>query len=95
MTIQNDDIRQFLISVYGQEAGDAVVLFPEYSDAFTGITMDGKAIYNLSKAGVSMALKQHITIAEATLAVKDELKRLCEAAGDKAPVIDMGSPFAK
>lgn len=94
MSITNEDIKRFLVSEFGTEKSAGIVLFPEYPSAFTGISMDGKVIYDINKIGMSIAVSRHLHIANAMIAARNEVSLLCEAAGENAPVINMGSPFS-
>lgn len=94
MSITNEDIKRFLVSEFGAEKSAGVVLLPEYPSAFVGISMDGKAIYDINKIGMSIAVDRHIHIADAMIAARKEIASLCKAAGADAPVINMGSPFS-
>ena len=90
----NDDIRYFLISKFGDDKRNDITIFPGYAPAFTGMSMfTNRIIYDLRQMADLYALEHHITDDDALKKVKEKIDKVYKFTGSNAPIINMGSPF--
>lgn len=93
--VTNDDIMRFLNTTFGDDAKN-IATYPEYAGAFSGVTMDGRIIYDFFEMKIIYAAVYKVTIDKAADGVYVEIDKFDKALlrdNKKMPVISMGNPF--
>lgn len=82
-------IKEQLENYYIEDEETSVVLFdsPDYDDAFVGLTMDDRAVYDYDKMIESLIKNDKMTYEEAAEFIDYNTVRSLPYIGDRGPVI--------
>lgn len=89
----NDDIKVQLAETYGDEIANSVKLYPDYADAFKGISTDDRAVYDYGSMLAIYAVSHGVSLNAASDELSEVIDDMDLQLGENHPILYRGDLF--